>query len=158
MFGALFALAGVNASAQTATPAAGVPLDLATRRAAIVNDLRYELALSLPDRASEPVSGTVEIRFQLADASAPLVVDFEVSREHVHAVQANGHPIEFGFINGHLVIPATALSIGANTLRIKFDAGDPPLNRHADFLYTLFVPARARQAIPCFDQPDLKGR
>ena len=56
MFGALFALAGVNASAQTATPAAGVPLDLAARRAAIVNDLRYELALSVPDRASEPVS------------------------------------------------------------------------------------------------------
>ena len=37
-FGALFALAGFNSSAQTATPAAGVPLDLATRRAAIVND------------------------------------------------------------------------------------------------------------------------
>ena len=156
--GALFAVAGLNASAQTATPAAGVPLDLATRRAAIVNDLRYELALSVPDRTGEPVSGTVEIRFQLTDASAPLVVDFDVSREHVHAVQANGHSTDFGFINGHLVIPATALSIGANTLQIKFDAGDLPLNRHADFLYTLFVPAHARQAIPCFDQPDLKGR
>jgi CBS domain-containing protein len=73
-------------------------------------------------------------------------------------VQANGRSIDFGFINGHFVIPATALSIGANTLQIEFDAGDPPLNRHADFLYTLFVPAHARQAIPCFDQPDLKGR
>ena len=158
MFAALFAFAGVNASAQTATPAAGVALDLAARRAAIVSGLRYELVLSVPDRTSEPVAGTVEIRFQLADASAPLVVDFDVSREHVRAVQANGHSIDFGFVNGHLVIPATALAIGANILHIAFNAGDPPLNRHQDFLYTLFVPARARQAIPCFDQPDLKGR
>ena len=30
--------------------------------------------------------------------------------------------------------------------------------RDDDFLYTLFVPARAHRAFPCFDQPDLKGR
>ena len=38
-------------SAQTMTPAAGVPLDVATRRAAIVSNLRYELSLSIPGRA-----------------------------------------------------------------------------------------------------------
>jgi aminopeptidase N len=37
-------------------------------------------------------------------------------------------------------------------------AGDESLNRNNDFLYTLFVPARARYAFPCFDQPSLKGR
>ena len=37
-------------------------------------------------------------------------------------------------------------------------AGDEPLNRHDDFLYSLFVPARASLAFPCFDQPDLKAR
>jgi hypothetical protein len=77
IFGVLFAVVGLDAAAQTATPAAGVPLDLATRRAAIVSDLRYELALSVPDRTQDPVSGTVEMRFQLADASAPLVLDFD---------------------------------------------------------------------------------
>ena len=33
------------------TPDAGVPLDVATRRAAIVSNLRYELSLSIPGRA-----------------------------------------------------------------------------------------------------------
>ena len=32
------------------------------------------------------------------------------------------------------------------------------LNRNPDFMYTLFVPARAHLAFPCFDQPDLKAR
>jgi aminopeptidase N len=31
------------------------------------------------------------------------------------------------------------------------------LNRKEDFLYTLFVPDRARTAFPCFDQPNLKA-
>ena len=32
------------------------------------------------------------------------------------------------------------------------------MNRNEEFLYTLFVPARARLTFPCFDQPDLKAR
>ncbi|MDP6755905.1 MAG: M1 family aminopeptidase, partial [Candidatus Marinimicrobia bacterium] len=32
------------------------------------------------------------------------------------------------------------------------------LNRNEEFLYTLFVPDRAATAIPCFDQPNLKGK
>ncbi len=56
------------------------------------------------------------------------------------------------------MIPAASLAAGANTIRIAFNAGDASLNRNNDFLYTLFVPARARLAFPVFDQPDLKGR
>ena len=41
---------------------------------------------------------------------------------------------------------------------MDFAAGDEALNRNDEFLYTLFVPARARLAFPCFDQPDLKAR
>lgn len=47
---------------------------------------------------------------------------------------------------------------GENTVRIDFRAGDGPSNRGADVLCTRFVPAHARRAIPCFDQPDLEGR
>jgi len=47
---------------------------------------------------------------------------------------------------------------GPHALAIDFVAGDDALNRNDDFLYTLFVPARARLAFPCFDQPDLKAR
>ncbi len=60
--------------------------------------------------------------------------------------------------NGHVMLPASALRVGANTIALTFDAGDAPLNRGVDLLYTIFVPARAHEAFPCFDQPDLKAR
>ena len=144
--------------AQTLTPAPGVPLDVATRRAAIVSALQYDLSLSIPDAVSTPLTGSMTIRFDLKDASSPLVLDFETSREHVKSVQANGAPASIAYSNGHIIIPAASLTPGANTLRITFDAGNASLNRSNDFLYTLFVPARARLAFPVFDQPDLKGR
>ena len=55
-------------------------------------------------------------------------------------------------------MPTEALQAGENSLTLDFNAGDAPLNRNDDFLYTLFVPARAHLAFPCFDQPDLKAR
>ena len=57
-----------------------------------------------------------------------------------------------------MILPASALGPGNNIVVIDFDAGDGPLNRNDDFLYTIFVPARAHEAFPCFDQPDLKAR
>ena len=139
-------------------PDAGVPLDVATHRAANISDLRYELALSIPDAVAAPLTGTTTIRFTLKDPKAPLVIDFETSRDHVTSVDANGKPAAFTYVNGHIVVPAASLVSGANTIRIAFNAGDASLNRNNDFLYTLFVPARARVALPVFDQPDLKGR
>jgi len=151
-------LMAAPAGTQTMTPDAGVPLDVATRRAAAVSNLRYELSLSIPEAQSASLTGTTTIRFGLKDASAPLVLDFETSRDHVKSVEANGKAAAFTYVNGHIVIPPAALVAGANTIRIAFNAGDASLNRSNDFLYTLFVPARARLAFPVFDQPDLKGR
>jgi aminopeptidase N len=144
--------------AQTLTPASGVPLEVATRRAAAIGKLRYELSLSIPDAIASPLTGSTTIRFDLLDAAAPLVIDFETSRDHVRSVEANGKPATFTYVNGHIVIAAASLAAGPNTIRIAFNAGDASLNRNNDFLYALFVPARARLALPVFDQPDLKGR
>ncbi len=49
-------------------------------------------------------------------------------------------------------------SRATTSIEIDFVAGDDSLNRNDDYLYTLFVPARASLAFPCFDQPDLKAR
>ena len=147
-----------EAGAQTGAPAAGVALDLATRRAAIVSGVRYEMSLSIPETLAAPLTGVTTIRFALSDTSAPLVVDFETSRDHVTSVAANGKPALFAYVNGHIVIPAASLVRGDNAVTIAFKAGDASLNRSNDFLYTLFVPARARLALPVFDQPDIKGR
>ena len=145
-------------AAQTGSPASGVPLEVATARASNVSNLRYELNLSIPEDLNAPLTGSNTLRFLLKDAAAPLVIDFETSREHVKAVEANGQPSAFAFVNGHIIVPAASLVAGANTVRITFNAGDASLNRSKDFLYTLFVPARARLAFPVFDQPDLKGK
>ena len=139
-------------------PDAGVPLDVATRRAAVISDLRYELRLALPAAVTTPIAGTITLRFTVQDGTAPLVIDFDTSREHVKSVDANGKPSAFSYVNGHIVVPAASLAAGLNSIRIAFDAGDASLNRSADFMYALFVPARARLAFPVFDQPDLKGR
>ncbi len=156
-WGLAMALTG-TASAQTTTPDPGVPLDVATARAANVSGLRYDLSLSIPAIIAAPLTGTNTIRFTLKDASTPLVLDFETSAAHITAVEANGRPSEFNYINGHIVIPAASLAAGANVIRVAFRAGDASLNRNDDFLYALFVPARARLALPVFDQPDMKGR
>jgi aminopeptidase N len=58
----------------------------------------------------------------------------------------------------HLVIAPAGLREGDNRITIAFTAADAALNRNDEFMYTLFVPARARMAFPCFDQPDLKAR
>ncbi len=154
----VLATIALNVGAQTASPAAGVPLEIAEHRAATISDLRYNLALRVPPALAEPITGTTRITFDLQNNTAPLVLDFETSPDHVKAVKANDAPVAFQYVNGHIVLPATALKVGRNAIEIDFIAGNDPLNRRADFLYALFVPARARQAIPVFDQPDLKAR
>src|SRR5262245_8640912 len=151
-------IAASPAAAQTATPGPGIPLDVATRRFALISDLHYELALNIPDAVNTPIVGAITARFQLAEASQPLVMDFATRAEAVQGVESNGVPVTHTYVNGHIVIPAAGLKVGPNAVRVAFTAGDASLNRHPDFLYTLFVPARAHLAIPCFDQPDLKGR
>ena len=144
--------------AQTMTPDSGVPSDVATARAAAISNLRYDVSLSIPEAIASPITGTTTIRFTLKEAGKPLVIDFDTSRDHVKSVDANGRRSDFTYVNGHIVVPAASLAPGVNTITIAFTAGDASLNRNNDFLYALFVPARARLALPVFDQPDLKGR
>ena len=154
-----FLMAHVNgAAAQLLPPEAGVPLELAQARAASVRDLRYALTLSLPEAPTSPIGGSMTIRFTWRRADGPLVLDFEVPPDHLSSVKANGKPAAFTHVNGHIVVPAGDLIRGRNRLAIDFMAGDEALNRNDEFLYTLFVPARARLTFPCFDQPDLKAR
>lgn len=146
------------ASGQTDRPAGGVPLTVAEFRAAHVRDVIYDLALTVPRAMSESVRGTTRISFTLRHTGVPLVLDFDTAPDAVSDLRVNGTRVPPEVTSGHLILPAAALRDGANTVEITFRAGDVPLNRNPDFLYALFVPARARQALPVFDQPDLKAR
>ena len=134
----------------------GVPLPLAEERARRITNLRYELHFSIPPDAAARIRGRAVIRFTLADASRPLVLDFSPPGSQ-HG-QAGGRDIQFTAVPDHLIVDPKDLREGPNEIALDFDAGDGSLNRNPEFMYTLFVPARARLAFPCFDQPDLKAR
>ncbi|MGE3508824.1 MAG: M1 family metallopeptidase [Vicinamibacterales bacterium] len=139
-------------------PEPGIPLSLATQRAEVIRDLSYAIAFDLPDSASEPVTGRAAIRFTLRDASQPLVLDFAPGAASLLSLALDGAPVPFTTVNEHIVIPAELLDAREMVVEVEFRAGDAALNRNPDFLYSLFVPARAHLTFPCFDQPDLKAR
>ncbi|MBA2305003.1 MAG: hypothetical protein H0W08_20560 [Acidobacteria bacterium] len=142
----------------SADPQAGVPLRLAEDRSARISNLRYDLLFTVPATPSEAVRGRATIRFDLSSAARPLALDFAAPPDSLGAVSAGGRPLKVRWTNEHLVIPAAGLRKGPNEISLEFRSSDAPLNRNPEFLYALFVPARARQAFPVFDQPDLKGR
>ena len=153
------AIAMMNGDTQVQpAPEPGVSAALAHDRAARVRDVRYDLAFRIPAEQSAPVQGRATVRFRLTDTTGALALDFARSDSQVTGVTAGGRRIEAGLENGHVVLPAHALAAGENEIGIEFTAGDAPLNRNPDYLYTIFVPARAHLAFPCFDQPDLKAR
>lgn len=135
----------------------GVSRALAQQRKAVLSNINYRLELSLPVEQSEPITGNNAVSFDLSDTSQPLVLDFRESPDKVLSVQVNGQASSYEFAEEHLIIPGSELAVGANSVSIAFIAGDSSLNRNPEFLYTLFVPDRARTAFPLFDQPNLKA-
>jgi aminopeptidase N len=153
---ALVPLAAAAQGAPETLTVPGVSRELAIHRAATLSEIRYDLDFRIPADRQAPVHGTLQLYFQRYD-DGPVVLDF-VEPWRVGAVTIDGEPVAFETAAEHIVLPATALAPGPNSVRLEFVAGDGPLNRHDEFLYTLFVPARAREAFPAFDQPDLKAR
>lgn len=136
----------------------GVPVELAAHRAAAISNLRYEVALALPEGRDQPVTGTVTIRFDLGTRRHPLVLDFRAPPEQVHAVRLDGEPVAYTQPEGHILIDRRHLRRGSHAVTVDFTSADDALNRQDDLLYALFVPDRASTAMPVFEQPDLKAR
>ena len=136
----------------------GVPQTLAEERARRISALRYDLAFTVPESASEPLTGRAIVRFDLSDATGRWRSTSASRRITSPGSRPPARQRPFAVVNGHIVLPPTALRTGANDLEIEFTAGNASLNRNPDFMYTIFVPARAHLAFPCFDQPDLKAQ
>src|SRR5437899_3739753 len=73
-------------------PEAGIALDLATKRAASIRNVRYDLWFAVPAKASEPILGREAVHFAV-DRSQPVVLDFEPGAESVISVSTRGKPI-----------------------------------------------------------------
>ena len=136
----------------------GVSATLAQERSRRLSDVRYALHVAVPDAVKTPISGTLTVSFTLSDPSQPLLLDFAGPAASIRDVRTASGPIAVDVRDEHVVIPAAALRGGANEITLSFASNDLALNRNPEFMYTLFVPARARLAFPCFDQPDIKAR
>ena len=141
----------------------GVSRELAVHRAAQLSNVRYALDLDVTQRTS--ASGHVRIDFA-RKGGGDVVVDFR--GQSFDSATVNGSSLTLTSTNGHLVVPATALHDGENSVAMRITtaiapAGASIISFHdatdgADYLYTLLVPADANQLFPCFDQPDLKAK
>jgi len=138
-------------------PADGISRELAQYRKKQVSDVIYQLAFSIPARLEDSIAAKLELQLTVNDLSQPLYLDFRPDNKLPVSVTVNDQPIPTLIKNEHLVIAAKHLKTGKNYLTIQFTAGEMSLNRSADFLYTLLVPARASTLFPCFDQPDIKA-
>lgn len=154
-FGALASGAGADIAVVNIEP--GVSSELAKARRERISALSYALTLRIPKSETADLEGMMVLRFHLADAGEPLQLDFRTP-DRVQSLRSGPREISYKRENEHLLIPAAALTEGANTFTIEFTAPQDTVNRNPDFLFTLFVPDRARSAFPLFDQPDLKAR
>lgn len=134
----------------------GVSLSLAEYRARQLSDIRYDISFRIPEAREERVSGKETITFNLKNRGS-LQLDFR-EEGAVLGLKVNGLNCPVDWRREHIVVAAKHLRKGINTVELKFLSEDRSLNRNEEYLYSLFVPDRARTVFPCFDQPDLKGR
>jgi len=157
----------------------GVSKELAQKRKAEISDVKYRLFFDIPKNKKEPIVAGELLSFKVKK-STQIVLDFREESSLIKKILVNGTQFDitkiadstatstnylskFGsdkliFCNEHIIIPPKMIIKGENKITIIFTPGDQSLNRKDSFMYTLFVPDRARTAFPCFDQPDLKAK
>ena len=120
----------------------GVPHALAQQRSREITNVSYLLCLHIPAERAQRVTGKATVLFHWA-GKGDLVLDFTGSLTGPPSVNGRSFP-KARVEQEHIVIPKRLLRKGANRVELEFASSDASLNRHDDYLYTLFVPANAR--------------
>lgn len=154
---ALLLVACSSESPQTKIYEPGISRELADFRKSIIQELTYNLHFCIPQEKDADILAQDTIGFVL-EQPHEVLLDFREEPEKIHSVSINGVNTACDIRNEHIILPADKLQKGNNQIIIHFIAGNQSLNRSEDYLYTLFVPDRARTAFPCMDQPNLKAK
>ena len=142
---------------QAVTIEKGVSRSLAQYRSDNISQIRYSLSFMVPEVKDKPISFFETLRFSWR-GDEDLQIDFQGNADQLDgAIMVNGKSVKTDLRNEHIIVPKRYLKLGENKILIGGYSGDQALNRHDDYMYTLFVPDHARSAFPCFDQPDLKA-
>lgn len=149
-----------NAFSQFMTDASkveeGVSLSLAELRKSTITNISYDLEFEIPENLDSPIKSSLDLAFTLLNKES-VILDFKADEKNIKGLVVNGKQSSYSFVNEHIVIDTTYLDEGLNFVSISFLAGREGLNFGKDYLFALFVPAKARTVFPCFDQPDLKA-
>ncbi|SFG65566.1 M1 family aminopeptidase [Prevotella sp. KH2C16] len=152
----IFLQVAAPCATQADTVEDGVSHALAIERSTSLDNIEYQLHFNIPADKAEKVTGTASLRFYFS-GKGDLVLDFAGDSFDGSCI-VNGKQVAAEWVHEHIIIPNRHLLQGKNELSLSFVSADAALNRHDDYLYTLFVPAHARTVFPCFDQPDLKAK
>ncbi|SMC58246.1 M1 family metallopeptidase [Pedobacter nyackensis] len=135
----------------------GVSKKLAVYRKSVISRVHYTLEFDIPSKRADKIVAAETLSFNLSENKQTMQLDFKEDKAKLWKLTVNGKVVPVQHNNEHLLIEARYLKKGKNQIKIAFQSGEAALNRNADYLYTLFVPDRARTVFPCFDQPDLKA-
>ena len=139
----------------------GVSKELAEQRKANISNVIYDLTFNIPANLNEKITGKNIITFDLKekkDVVLDFLGDFSGTAYVLVGKRGKRKAVQCTYKNEHIVIPSRMLDEGTNKVELSFTSLDKALNRHQDYMYSLFVPDHARSCYPCFDQPDLRAR
>jgi aminopeptidase N len=143
----------------TPWPEKGVSQQLARQRSSQISNLVYDLHLTIPALKDSLITGRAKINFQLNHKKEDLFLDFKADTSQLNVLIVNGDTLPHPQLeNEHIRLHRKYLKKGSNEIVVHFIPGNDALNRNERYFYSLFVPDRARTVLPCFDQPDIKGR
>ena len=138
----------------------GVSKELADHRKANISNVVYDLTFNIPSNPSHRVTGKAIISFDLKvreDLILDFQGDFNGTAYVYYGKNDKRRSFEAFYQDEHIVIPMKQLQEGKNKIELDFISLDKALNRHDEYMYTIFVPDLARSVFPCFDQPDLRA-
>jgi aminopeptidase N len=135
--------------------------DEARRRAELIEDIHYQIALDLTGQ--DDFASTAVISFRCRQPGAETFLD--LTANEVSAIELNGAPLPADAFDGTRV-RLTGLT-DENELRVQarcaYHRTELGMHRFVDpvdgliYLHTDFEPFDAHRVFACFDQPDLKG-